>query len=114
MCAKVFKGEINWDLKSPYPAIGNKVEVNFGEMSFVLDFKDHKHMSFNSPVGTADTVEYTVTEIATNVFMVYWHEPHLGDNVVHIQDYNQGIVYTNISNRNGEFLHLKGTLKIQN
>jgi glyoxylase-like metal-dependent hydrolase (beta-lactamase superfamily II) len=114
MGAKVFKGEINWDLKSPYPAIGNKVEVNFGEMSFVLDFKDHKHMSFNSPVGTADTVEYTVTEIATNVFMVYWHEPHLGDNVVHIQDYNQGIVYTNISNRNGEFLHLKGTLKIQN
>ena len=44
--------------------------------------------------------------------MVYWHEPHVGDNVVHVQDYNQGIVYTNIASRNGEFLHLKGTLEI--
>ncbi len=31
MGAKVFKQEMEWELKSPYPAIGNKVEVNFGE-----------------------------------------------------------------------------------
>ena len=44
--------------------------------------------------------------------MVFWHEPHLGDNVVHIQDYNTGIVYTNIAKPDGQFLHFKGTLKI--
>ncbi len=112
MGAKVFKGEIDWELKSPYPAIGNKVEVNFGTLSFVLDIIDNKHLSFIGQDGAADSVEYTATEIAKNVFMVYWHEPHFGDNVVHIQDYNQGVVYTNISHPNGEFLHLKGTLKI--
>ena len=114
MGAKVFMGEMNWNLKSPYPAIGNKVEVNFGEISFLLDFKDNRYMSFIGQGGAADAVEYIATEIAENVFMVYWHEPNLGDNVVHIQDYNQGIVYTNISSRNGGFLHLKGTLKIVN
>ena len=112
MGTKVFKGEMNWDLKLPYPAIGNKVEVNFGEISFVLDFIDNKRMSFKGQGGATDSVEYNATEIAKNIFMVYWHEPHVGDNVVHIQDYNQGIVYTNIASRNGEFLHLKGTLKI--
>jgi glyoxylase-like metal-dependent hydrolase (beta-lactamase superfamily II) len=114
MGAKVFKEEIDWDLKSPYPAIGNKVEVNFGESSFILNFKDNSHMSFTGSGGVADAVEYTTTEIAKNVFMVYWHEPKVGDNVVHIQDYNLGIVYTNISSTNGEFLHLKGILKIIN
>ncbi|WP_461094699.1 MBL fold metallo-hydrolase [Spirosoma gilvum] len=112
MGAKVFKGELNWDLKSPYPAIGNKVEVNFGEISFVLNFVDNKQMSFEGQGGATDSVDYTATEIAKNIFMVYWHEPHVGDNVVHVQDYNQSIVYTNIASRSGEFFHLKGTLKI--
>ena len=90
MGANVFKGELNWELKSPYPPIGNRVEVNFGVLSFVLYFKDNKQMSFEGQSGAADSVEYTAIEIANNVFMVYWHEPHVGDNVVHIQDYNQG------------------------
>lgn len=99
---------------SPYPAIGNTVEVNFGKMSFVLNFKNNKQMSFKGQSGATDSVEYTATEIAKNIFMVYWHEPNVGDNVVHIQDFNQGIVYTNIASKNGEFLHLKGTIKIIN
>ena len=114
MGAKVFKGEINWDLKSPYPAIGNTVEVNFGKMSFVLNFKNNKQMSFKGQSGVTDSVEYTATEIAKNIFMVCWHEPNVGDNVVHIQDFNQGIVYTNIASKNGAFLQLKGTMKIMN
>ena len=103
MSAKVFKGEMDWGLKSPYPAIGNKVEVNFGETLFVLDIKDNLHMSFISQSGAADTVDYSITEIAKNIFMVFWHEPYLGDNVVHIQDYNTGIVYTNIAKPDGQF-----------
>ena len=112
--AKVNTGELDWVSKSPYPAIGHRVEVNFGEISFMLDFKDHQQMNFKGQNGATDSVEYTATEIAPNVFMVYWHEPHVGDNVVHIQDFNQGVVYTNIASKNGGFLHLKGTLKILN
>lgn len=112
--AKVFKGEMAWELKSPYPAIGRKVEVNFGAMQFVLDYKDNKTMSFSGTGNAKDTVQYTAVEVAQNVFMVYWSEPILKAMVTHIQDYNKGIVYTNIAYPNGEFLHLNGTLKILN
>ncbi|AZA53480.1 MBL fold metallo-hydrolase [Chryseobacterium sp. G0201] len=116
MGAKVFLGEMDWDLKSPYPAIGRKVEVNFGTAQFILDFKDNKTMSF---VGTAgevkgltDTVEYIVTEVSKNVFMVYWHEPKVGVNVVNVQDYNKNIIYSNILKKDGSSDHPKGTIKI--
>ncbi|MGC5746634.1 MoaF-related domain-containing protein [Chryseobacterium sp. NFX27] len=116
MGAKVFFGEIDWDLKSPYPVIGKKVEVDFGTLKFILDFKDNREMSFTGVSGigkgNTDTVQYTAVEVAKNVFMVYWHEPKLGSNVTHIQDYNKNIIYTNIAEPNGSFTHLKGTLKI--
>jgi len=116
MGAKVFFGEIDWDLKSPYPVIGKKVEVDFGTLKFILDFKDNREMSFTGVSGigkgNTDTVQYTAVEVAKNVFMVYWHEPKLGSNVTHIQDYKKNIIYTNIAEPNGSFTHLKGTLKI--
>lgn len=116
MGVKVFMEEIAWDLKSPYPAIGNKVEADFGTTKFILDFKDNKTMSFRGTAGpskdTTDTVQYTAVEVAENVFMVYWHEPHLGFNVTHIQDYNKNIIYSNIAGPDGTFTHPKGNLKI--
>ncbi len=117
MGAKVYTGEMAWDLKSPYPPIGKKIVVDFKGLKFRLDFKDNKTMSFvgldGSAKGVTDTVEYTAVEVAKNVFMVYWHEPHIGANVTHIQDYNKNIVYTNISGKDGSFSHLKGTITIQ-
>ena len=102
--------------KSPYPAIGKKVEVDFGVVKFVLDFKDNTTMTFTGTAGSSknstDTVSYTAVEVAKNVFMVYWHEPHLGFNVTHIQDYNKNRVYSNIARPDGTFTHPKGTLKI--
>lgn len=112
MGVKVFLGEMNWDLRSPYPAIGRKVEVNFGTTQFVLDFKDNKTMSFIGAGGITDTVEYTATEVSKNVFMVYWREPKLGINVVNVQDYNKNIIYSNILKADGSSDHPKGTLKI--
>jgi len=116
MGAKVFLGEMNWDLRSPYPAIGRKVEVNFGTSQFILDFKDNKTMSFvgmkGEVKGLIDTVEYTVTEVANNVFMVYWYEPKINVNVVNIQDYNKNIIYSNILKKDGSSDHPKGTIKI--
>ncbi|WP_080778128.1 MBL fold metallo-hydrolase [Chryseobacterium phocaeense] len=116
MGTKVFFREMNWDLKSPYPAIGHQVETDFGTLKFTLDFKDNKEMSFKGTSGNVkgntDTVKYTAVEVAKNVFMVYWHEPKSGSNVTHIQDYNKNTVYTNIAEPGGTFRHLKGTLKI--
>jgi glyoxylase-like metal-dependent hydrolase (beta-lactamase superfamily II) len=116
MGAKVFLDEMNWDLKSPYPAIGRQVLVDFGTAKFKLNFKDNTAMSFEGTDGAVkgitDTVEYTAVEVAKNVFMVYWHEPKTGSNVTHIQDYNKNTVYTNIAGTDRSFTHLKGTLNI--
>jgi len=116
MGAKVFTGAMNWDLKLPYPAIGNQVTVNFGGTIFELTFADNRHMSFigteGAFVGVKDSVDYKAVEVASNVFMVYWHEPKSGSNVVHVQDYNTNTVYTNIAATDGTFTHLKGTLSV--
>jgi phosphoribosyl 1,2-cyclic phosphodiesterase len=116
MGVKVFLGEMNWDLRSPYPAIGRKVEVDFGKGKFVLDYKDNKTMSFTGTdsafKGLTDTVQYTVTEVAKNVFMVYWHEPKTEENVTHVQDYNKHVIYTNIAGKDGSFNHFKVPFKI--
>lgn len=116
MGVKVFFGEMQWGLQSPYPAIGRKIEVDFGTEKFLLDFKDNKTMTFTGTGGSSknstDTVQYTAVEVAGNIFMVYWHEPHLGFNVTHIQDYNKNLVYTNIAGPDGSFRHLKATFRI--
>ncbi|UKB84782.1 MBL fold metallo-hydrolase [Chryseobacterium sp. MEBOG06] len=117
MGVKVFLGEMEWDLKSPYPAIGKKVEADFGTVKFLLDFKDNQTMTFTGTAGSSknntDTVKYTAVEVAKNVFMVYWHEPKLNSNITEIQDYNKNIVYSNIAQPDGSLMHLKGTLSIQ-
>lgn len=116
--AKVFTGEMPWRVTSPYPPIGKIAEVNFGDSAvFDLHFRDNLTMSFEGTSGAfkgvKDTVEYIAVEVSTNVFMVYWHEPHGGSNVVHVQDWNTGTVYTNISAKDHSFVHLKGTIRIK-
>lgn len=113
---KIFTGESPWPVASAYPPIGKTAEVNFGGTLFKLHFKDNKVMSFEGLAGAfkdvKDTVEYTAIEVSKNVFMVYWHEPNTKYNVVHLQDWNTGTVYTNIAGADSSFIHLKGTIKI--
>lgn len=97
----------------PFIAAGKVVQVIFGDRAFNLDFTNDKSMTF-SAIGSeaTDTVQYTAVQIRPKVYMVYWHEPVSGDNVTHVQNYEHGIVYTNIASVDGSFTHLKGTLKI--
>lgn len=99
-----------------FPAIGRKAQVRFGEMAFELNFQDASTMSFigvDGPFkGVHDTVRYTAVEIASNIYMVYWHEPGTGANVVHVQNYDLGLVYTNIAGADGSFTNLKGVITL--
>lgn len=114
--ARVFANEVEWHLASPYPPIGRVAKVDFGGAAFQLTFVNNRTMSFEDTSGAfqgiRDTVQYEAVEVSRNVFMVYWHEPSTGSNVVHIQDWNAGIVYTNIAAKDGSFIHLKGTIKL--
>lgn len=115
--AKVFTGEVKWHVAKPYPPIGRAAVVDFGGAAFRLNFKDNRTMSFvgtsGAFQGVKDTVQYTAVEVSSNVFMVYWHEPSTGSNVVHVQDWNTGTVYTNIAAKDGSFTNLKGTIRIE-
>ena len=115
--ARVFMREQEWHVANPYPPIGKLATVDFGGVAFELDFTDNRTMSFKDTSGAFDgiseTVEYTAVEVSGNVFMVYWHEPKSGSNVVHVQDWNTSTAWTNIAAKDGSFTNLKGTIKLR-
>lgn len=115
--AKVAKGEMPWTVTELYPAIGRKAVVDFGGFSFQLDFADHRRLTFTGLTGDfkglGDTVFYTAVPIRPAVYMVYWSEPNSTKaNVVHVQDYENGIVHTNIAMPDLSFTNLKGELRL--
>jgi glyoxylase-like metal-dependent hydrolase (beta-lactamase superfamily II) len=118
MTAKVLTGEMAWKTVAAFPAICRKAEVNFGgEYDFELNFHDERSMTFTGLVARSegrpmtDTVQYTAVEVAPKVYMVYWTESD-NTHVVHVEDFGQGVAYTNISAPDGSFTNLRGTLKL--
>ena len=115
--AKVFKGEQEWKIFNPYPPIGRAIKVDFGAFAFRNSFKDAHHMTFLGLNGgykdVTDSVLPTVVEVAPNVFMLYWSEPNsTKSNVVHVQNYNTGTVWTNIAAPDGKFYNMQGKLSV--
>ena len=115
--AKVFKGEQEWKIFTPYPPIGRAIKVDFGAFAFRNSFKDAHHMTFlglnGGYKGVTDNVLPTVVEVSPNVFMVYWSEPNsTKSNVVHVQNYNTGTVWTNIAAPDGKFYNMQGKMTV--
>lgn len=118
MSAKALKGALEWKTAKAFPAIGRKAEVDFGgEYVFELDFRDEKTMSFRGLRAregqrlASDTVTYNATEVAPQVYMVYWTESD-GTRVVHVEDFGGGRVWTNIASPDGSFTNLRGTIRL--
>lgn len=115
--AKVFKGEQEWKIFTPYPPIGRAIKVDFGAFAFRNSFKDAHHMTFlglnGVYKGVTDNVLPTVVEVSPNVFMVYWSEPNsTKSNVVHVQNYNTSTVWTNIAAPDGKFYNMQGKMSV--
>ena len=100
--------------ESRFPAPGHSYEVRFGALSFRLDFNaDGKALTFTGIGDTTtpkQTVHYTAVPIRPGVFMVYWTEAD-GTKVVHVEDFERGLVHTNIAGPDGSFTNLSGVLK---
>ena len=86
-------------------------------MAFELNFDANSHsMTFtaieaNGPnLLTRETIEYTAVPIRPAVFMVHWKEKS-GNTVVHVEDFEKGMVHTNITTPDLSFYNLSGTLK---
>lgn len=67
-------------------------------------------MVFTSPDGkNTDNVDITVTPIGNDVYMIYWSR-RAGQHVVHVDDFRNGVAYTNIFLPDGSASRRKGTL----
>jgi hypothetical protein len=94
-----------------YPAPGHVFAGQIGDRNFKLDFNSNRsELTVTRMDGTIDTVRYTAKEIRPNVFMVYWTESN-GTAVTHVEDFERGILHTNITFRDGRFVNLSGTFK---
>lgn len=97
--------------------IGNKFKVDFGQMAFQLLFESATQMTFAQilpdKLGQPETVQITMVTIRPDVYMVYWKEKS-GTTVTHLEDFQNEIVYTNITLADHTFINLKGTLTIIN
>jgi len=99
---------------TPFPAIGHVYEANFGRWVFHLHFISETVMTLTTAEGpykgTSETVQIAVTPIRPGVFLICWQEADK-TTVVHVSDFANGIVHTNVTEPNGVFIRHSGTLK---
>ncbi|MFJ3056690.1 MoaF-related domain-containing protein [Herbaspirillum sp. NPDC087042] len=89
---------------------GKSYNVDFGDQQFRLDFKSARQMVFTSPDGkNSATVDINVTPIGNDVYMIYWSR-RPGQYVVHVDDFRNGVAYTNIFLPDGKSSRRRGTL----
>ena len=97
-----------------FPAVGHVYEAHFGSWVHHLHFESETVMTLTTAAGplkgTSETVQIAVTPIRLGVFLISWQEADK-TTVVHVQDFENGIVHTNITERRGAFLRRSGTLK---
>ncbi|WP_183575628.1 MoaF-related domain-containing protein [Mucilaginibacter sp. X5P1] len=96
--------------------IGNKFSVDFGMAKATLYIESGTSLTFTitekggNQEGTTETVATEMTELRPQLFMVTWKEKN-GNTITQVQDYENGIIYSNWTSPAGEFTHAKGTLK---
>lgn len=102
--------------KGEFTAAGHVYDVDFGgDLRFRLNFKSETEATYTSLTDPEDSenVSLSVTKLRPNLFMVSWTEK-AGDTVVHIEDFENLVIYTNITTRDGAFIRKKGPItKVQ-
>ena len=99
---------------TPLPALSHVYEANFSSWVFHLHFIAETVMTLTDVEGpykgTSETVQIAVTPIRPGVFLICWQEADK-TSLVHIADFANGIVHSNVTEPNGVFIRRSGTLK---
>jgi hypothetical protein len=96
--------------------IGNSFFVDFGMAKAILNIESETSLTFTTvekngkEVHEIETVKTDMTELRPQLYMLTWKEKN-GNTITQIQDYDNGIIYSNWTSPSGEFTHSKGTLK---
>ena len=98
-----------------FPAVGHTYEVDYGG-DYIVRFEFHSVCSMTifgmkgKYKGFTQTVEISVTPIRHMVFMVAWQETNK-TTVYHVEDFEKGIIYANITLPGNNVLRLQGPFK---
>ncbi|MBP1804387.1 MoaF-related domain-containing protein [Rubellimicrobium aerolatum] len=98
--------------KGEFVAAGHVYDVDFGgDLRFRLDFTSETEATYTSLLDpqVQETVSLSVTRLRPGLFLVTWTEK-AGNTVVHIEDFENRVIYTNITAKDGTFIRKKGPI----
>ncbi|RAV29007.1 MULTISPECIES: MoaF-related domain-containing protein [Sinomicrobium] len=95
---------------------GNRYIMDVGVLKTELFFETDETMVFTvieggglTKNGYSESVKTTIAEIRPQVYMVAWKEKS-GATVTHVEDHENGIIYSNATLPDGSFYTMKGTV----
>ncbi len=94
--------------------IGRLFEADFGEKTYTLFYESSNRLILTEVkgpnVGRIQYLSVTIVELRPNLFMVNWQEANKLT-VTDIEDYENGVVYANMTTPKDNFISVKGTLR---
>lgn len=97
---------------------GNRYRMNVDVLKTELFFESDESMVFTvieggslTKNGYSERVKTTIAEVRPNVYMVAWKEIS-GATVTHVEDHENGIIYSNATLSDGSFHMMKGTIHL--
>ncbi len=97
---------------------GNKYIMDVGVLKTELFFETDTSMIFTvieggslQKTGYKERVEILSVEIRPKVYMIAWKESS-GATVTHVEDHENGIIFSNATLPDGNFYNMKGTISL--
>ncbi len=91
--------------------------MDVGVLKTELNFETHESMVFTvleggglAENGYSERVETTIAEVRPLVYMVAWKEIS-GATVTHVEDHENGVIYSNATLPDGSFYTMTGTIQ---
>jgi hypothetical protein len=99
-----------------FPAKGHCYLVDFKTFRVELYFRSESSLTYtgvkpDGSSGSSETVSITVESIRDQLFLVTWQESDK-TTVVHLEDYKNNSIITNITEPDGTFSKFHGTMKL--
>jgi hypothetical protein len=99
-----------------FPAVGHRYLVDFKAFRVELHFESETSLTFagvrkDGSRGDPETVTITVEPIRDQLFLVTWQEPDK-TTVVHLEDYKNNTIVTNITGSDGSFSKFHGQMTL--
>ncbi len=99
---------------NPISIVGRRFKADFGEKAFTLFYEAYDTLALTAvkgpDTGRLQKLHVTITELRPNLFMVNWQEENKLA-VTDIEDYENGVVYANMTTPSDNFVTAKGTLQ---